>query len=181
MSRIGKRPIQVPDGVEVAVAGGCVTVHGPRGSLSREISSGIKVEVDKEKKEVRCAPVSNSRSLWAMWGLSRVLVANMVTGVSEGFTKVLEVIGVGYRAEMKGMDLMVSTGYSHPVLVHPREGVKLAVDGPTKVVVSGIDKEAVGQSAAEIRSIRSPEPYKGKGIRYENEHIIRKAGKAGAK
>lgn len=179
MSRIGKLPIQVPDGVDVAVNGLTVTVKGPKGTLTQQLTGNVKLE--REEKTLRCVPTSEKKEAREQWGLYRVLVSNMVTGVSQGFTKRLEIVGVGYRAEMKGKDLNVMVGYSHPVLVTPPEHISFAVEGPTKIVVSGIDKQAVGQVAANIRSIRPPEPYKGKGIRYEGEHIIRKAGKASAK
>lgn len=161
------------------VAGNVVTVKGPKGTLTQDVRPDVLVEVDG--KEVRCVPQSDKKETRARWGLYRMLVHNMVVGVSAGFSKTLEIIGVGYRAEMKGSDLSIAVGYSHPVVVKPEEGITLKTEGNNKVVVSGIDRQRVGQVAANIRAIRPPEPYKGKGIRYAGEVIIRKAGKTGAK
>jgi len=177
MSRVGKMPITVPGGVDVAVDGKQVTVKGPKGELGRRFHDRVDVVVTDGVVEVRRG--DDTRESRALHGLSRALLANMVTGVSEGFKKELEIVGVGYRAALKGSDLEVQVGYSHPVTVAAPEGVAFEVPEPTKVVVSGIDKELVGQVAADIRKIRPPEPYKGKGIRYAGEHIRRKAGKAG--
>jgi large subunit ribosomal protein L6 len=180
VSRIGKLPVKIPAGVDVNVDHQTVSVKGKMGELSRSIHNKIKVEL--ADGTIVCTPRSvKDKESRALWGLSRVLVQNMVTGVSDGFKKVLEIIGVGYRAEMKGSYLMVSVGYSHPFLFNPPAGIKFSIDGPNKVVVEGIDKELVGQVAATIRDIRPPEPYKGKGIRYEGEQIIRKVGKAAGK
>ncbi|MGD9201891.1 MAG: 50S ribosomal protein L6 [Chitinispirillia bacterium] len=181
MSRIGKKPIEIPDGVEVIQSEFDITLKGPKGSLTQKISKDIIVTYDKKNKRILFDPKSNNKRLRALWGLYRMLVYNMVKGVSAGFEKTLAIVGVGYKAEMRGSMLQISVGYSHPVLFMPPEGITLGVDGPLKIKVSGIDKQKVGQIAAEIRSIRPPEPYKGKGIQYENEHIIRKAGKTGAK
>ncbi len=180
MSRIGKKPVQIKDGVEVNISEDVVHVKGSKGSLSQTVSNDIKVTINKEDKTVTVLPVSDDKKLWGKWGLYRVLIDNMINGVSEGFKKVLEINGIGYKAEMKGSGLLVSAGYSHPILYMPCEGIELGIDGPTKIIITGINKQKVGQVAAEIRNIRPPEPYKGKGIRYENEKIKRKVGKTGA-
>jgi large subunit ribosomal protein L6 len=179
LSRIGKLPIVVPGKVEVTLKGREVLVKGPLGSLSQTISDDIKVELNDGI--ISCTPVRDDSALSAQWGLYRVLINNMVTGVSVGFKKVMTMIGVGYRAELMGKDLVINIGLSHPVRVCPPQGITFAVEGPTKIIVSGIDKQAVGQVAAEIRKTRPPEPYKGKGIRYEGEEVHRKAGKTGVK
>lgn len=177
MSRVGKAPIELPKGVEVKVEGTTVTVKGPKGELSREIVREMKVEQsDGVLQVVRPSDQPRHR---ALHGLTRALIANMVKGVSEGFQKTLEIQGVGYRAQMEGKTLVLALGYSHPVNVAPPEGIEFEVDGTSKVVVKGINKQAVGQVAADVRKIRPPEPYKGKGIRYEGEYVRRKAGKAG--
>jgi len=181
LSRIGKEPVKLPDGVEIQLSDTMITVKGPKGSLSQELTSEVKVSVNDQEKILTVTPVSEGKKSWAQWGLYRVLINNMVTGVSNGFQKVLEIEGIGYKAEMKGTNILISAGYSHPILYMSREGVTLGIDGPAKIVVSGINKQIVGQVAAEIRKIRPPEPYKGKGIRYQGEHIIRKAGKTGIK
>ena len=181
MSRVGKVPVKIPDGVEIQISEGVVTVKGPKGSLSQEISDDVKIDVNDQEKSATVTPATDNKKTRAQWGLYRVLLNNMVTGVTSGFRKVLEIEGIGYKAELKGKNLSVSAGYSKPVIYEPCEGVTLEVAGPQKLVVSGIDRQAVGQTAAEIRSIRPPEPYKGKGIRYQGEHIIRKAGKTGVK
>jgi large subunit ribosomal protein L6 len=179
MSRIGKAPITVPGGVTVDITGQSVTVTGPKGTLSRELPGNITVRHDEGTLLVeRPDDERESRSLH---GLSRTLVANMVEGVSQGFTRKLEIIGVGYRAQVQGKKLVVSAGYSHPVEMVPPEGVTFAVENNTTVLVSGADKEVVGNEAAKVRAIRPPEPYKGKGIKYEGERILRKAGKTGKK
>ena len=180
MSRIGKKPIPVPAGVTVMhTADGHCTVKGPKGELSRRLNPEMKVVV--EDAEVRVERPSESRTHRAQHGLTRTLLANMVEGVSAGFTKELEIVGVGYRAELKGSDLHLALAYSHPVVVEPPAGISFEVPQPTVIKVMGHDKEVVGQTAANIRSWRPPEPYKGKGIRYKGEQIIRKAGKASAK
>ena len=181
MSRIGKKPIEIPDGVEIIQSEFDITVKGPKGSLTQKISKDIIVTYDKKNRRILCDPRSNNKKLRAQWGLYRMLVYNMVLGVTTGFEKTLIITGVGYKAEMRGSMLQISVGHSHPVLFMPSDGISLGVDGPLKIKVSGIDKQKVGQIAAEIRSVRPSEPYKGKGIRYENETIIRKAGKTGAK
>ena len=180
MSRIGKAPITVPGGVDVSIAGGSVTVKGPKGTLSRTIPGAITVRQDEGTLLVeRPDDARESRSLH---GLTRTLVSNMVVGVTDGFSKELEIIGVGYRAEAQGPStLRLALGFSHPVLVNAPEGVTFETPSQTRVIVRGIDKEVVGQVAANIRGIRKPEPYKGKGVRYAGEKILRKAGKAGKK
>lgn len=178
MSRIGRSPIPVPSGVEVTVADREVTVTGPKGSLSRPIPGEITVRRDGDVLVVE-RPDDQRRNR-ALHGLTRSLVHNMVVGVTQGYTKELEIVGVGYRATAQGPEaLELALGYSHPVRVQAPDGISFEVPQPTRINVSGIDKEVVGQVAADIRSLRRPEPYKGKGIRYVGERIIRKAGKAG--
>ncbi|MFQ6020009.1 MAG: 50S ribosomal protein L6 [Dehalococcoidia bacterium] len=177
MSRIGKQPIPIPSGVEVRIEGQRVNIKGPQGELSREIPAAMRVQVSDGVVSVKRP--SDRPHHRALHGLSRSLLANMVTGVSEGFTKVLELQGVGYRAQMQGPNLVLAVGYSHPVEVPPPPGIQFEVDGTSRVLVKGIDKELVGQVAAEVRAVRPPEPYKGKGIRYAGEYVRRKAGKAG--
>ena len=177
MSRVGNKPIDLPSGVDLEVDGASVTVKGSKGELSRQFSERIGFSVDDGV--VMVTRPDDSRESKALHGLSRALLNNMVVGVSEGFTKQLEIQGVGYRAALKGRDLELQVGFSHPVVVEAPEGVTLDVPEPTRISVSGIDKELVGQVAADIRSIRPPEPYKGKGIRYVGEYVRRKAGKAG--
>jgi large subunit ribosomal protein L6 len=180
MSRIGKAPITVPTGVDVSIQARTITVKGPNGTLARDIPGEIRVRQDGETLVVeRPDDERESRSLH---GLTRSLVNNMVVGVTAGYAKELEIVGVGYRAEAQGpQKLRLALGFSHPVLVDAPDGITFEVPAPTRVVVKGIDKEQVGQVAANIRSLRKPEPYKGKGIRYQGERIIRKAGKAGKK
>jgi large subunit ribosomal protein L6 len=177
MSRIGKMPVTVPSGVDVEVVGTQVTVKGSKGRLSREFTDRVKFQIDDGL--VTVAREDDTRESRALHGLSRALLANMVQGVSEGYSKVLEIHGVGYRASLKGSDLELLVGFSHSVDVPAPEGIDFEVPEPTRIVVSGIDKEQVGQVAAEIRRVRPPEPYKGKGIRYAGEYVRRKAGKAG--
>jgi large subunit ribosomal protein L6 len=178
MSRIGKAPITVPSGVEVRIAGSSITVKGPKGELTRELPEQITVSQDEGVLTVE--RVNDERKSRALHGLVRSLVANMVTGVSEGFRKDLDIVGVGYRAATKSSsELELSLGFSHPVLVKAPEGIEFNVPQPTRIEVLGIDKQLVGQVAADIRAWRKPEPYKGKGIRYVDEHVRRKAGKAG--
>ena len=179
MSRIGKAPITLPDKVSVSLDGLAVTVKGPKGELRRTHPDGVSLQLDGNILTV--APASDSRRSRERHGLSRTLVANMVEGVSQGFTRKLEIIGVGYRAQVQGKKLVVSAGYSHPVEMTPPDGVSFAVENNTTVLVSGADKELVGNEAAKVRAIRPPEPYKGKGIKYEGERILRKAGKTGKK
>jgi len=170
-------PITLPKGVEVRVEGARVTVKGPKGELTREVSGEITVE-QKDGTVVLSRPTDQPRHR-ALHGLARALVANMVSGVSEGFSKTLEMQGVGYRAQMQGKDLVLAIGFSHPVTVPPPQNIEFEVDGTSKIIVKGINKEQVGQVAADVRKIRPPEPYKGKGIRYAGEYVRRKAGKAG--
>jgi large subunit ribosomal protein L6 len=180
VSRIGSAPINVPSGVDVNVSGRTISVKGPKGELAREIPGNIDVAVDGEVLSVS-RPDDENRTK-ALHGLTRSLVNNMVIGVTEGFTKELEIHGVGYRAEPQGPSkLRLSLGFSHTVDVQAPEGITFDVPQQTQVIVSGIDKEVVGQVAANIRSIRKPEPYKGKGVRYVGERVVRKAGKAGKK
>lgn len=179
MSRIGKTPIEVPAGVDVTIAGRTVTVKGPKGTLSRVIPGEIVVR--KEDTTIFVERPNDERLNRAMHGLSRTLVSNMVVGVTDGFTKELEIVGVGYRAEAQGADLRLALGFSHPVVVTALPGITFEIPVQTRIIVKGIDKELVGQVAANIRSIRKPEPYKGKGVRYLNEKILRKAGKTGKK
>jgi large subunit ribosomal protein L6 len=177
MSRIGKLPIPVPSGVEVEVDGQTVIVKGPKGELERTFADKVAVAV--EDGEIKVTRQDDERQSRALHGLTRALLANMVTGVSEGYQKTLSIVGVGYRAAAEGEGIELQVGFSHPVSVEAPEGVSFEVPDPTSIVVSGIDKELVGQVAANIRKIRPPEPYKGKGIRYKDEYVRRKAGKAG--
>ena len=179
MSRIGKAPITLPDKVSVTIDGLSVTVKGPKGELQRTLPDGVTINQDGNSLQVN--PVDGSRRSRERHGLSRTLVANMVEGVSQGFTRKLEIVGVGYRASVQGKKLVVSAGYSHPVEMMPPDGVSFSVENNTTVLVSGADKEIVGNEAAKVRAIRPPEPYKGKGIKYEGERILRKAGKTGKK
>ena len=179
MSRIGKRPINLPGKVTVTILGQHVAVKGPKGELSRVLPAEVSVEQEGETILVKRR--SESRPARQRHGLSRTLVANMVDGVSEGFQRRLEIQGVGYRAQVQGSNLILNVGYSKPVEIIPPNGIQLAVENNTNVVVSGIDKEVVGNTAARIRDVRPPEPYKGKGIRYAGEVVRRKAGKAGKK
>lgn len=179
MSRIGKAPIAIPSGVEVTIAGRTVTVKGPKGTLTREVPGEITVR--KEESTLLVERPNDERQNRAMHGLSRTLVSNMVTGVTEGFAKELDIVGVGYRAEAQGQNLRLALGFSHPVIVPAPAGISFEVPAQTKIIVKGIDKELVGQVAADIRSIRKPEPYKGKGVRYLGEKVLRKAGKTGKK
>jgi large subunit ribosomal protein L6 len=184
MSRIGKAPITVPSGVDVAVDGRTITVKGPKGTLSRAIPGEIVVRQDDNDGSAVLVVErpDDERQNRSLHGLTRSLVNNMVVGVTDGFRKELEIVGVGYRAEAQGPDaIKLSLGFSHPVNVKAPEGIAFEVPTATQVVVTGIDKEVVGQVAANIRSIRKPEPYKGKGVRYAGERILRKAGKAGKK
>jgi large subunit ribosomal protein L6 len=175
MSRIGRAPIPVPDGVSVDIDGQHVTVTGPKGTLSHTVVEPIRIAIEDGALQVtRPTDRAPHRSLH---GLSRTLVANMVTGVKDGFEKRLELVGVGYRAQMKGSDLEIAVGYSHPVVVPAPDGISFDCPAPTQIVVSGIDKQLVGQVAANIRKVRPPEPYKGKGIKYDGEVIRRKVGK----
>ena len=177
MSRIGKLPIPVPDGVEVTIDGLDVTVTGPKGELSRTLPEGVELDRDDDGAVV-VNRLGDSRDQRSRHGLVRALVFNMVQGVSDGYSKALELVGVGYRAAPKGSDLELQVGYSHSVFVRAPDGISFDVPQPTRVVVNGIDKELVGQVAADIRKVRPPEPYTGKGITYAGEQVRRKAGKA---
>jgi len=175
MSRIGKRPVPLPKGVTASIDGRTVTVKGPRGEISRTVHAELSLTLENESVAVR-RPSDEPRHK-ALHGLTRTLVANMVEGVTKGFTKSLEIQGVGYKAEVKPFGVQLVVGYSHPVPYHAPQGIKISVDNNTQVKVEGVDKELVGQVAAELRSVRPPEPYKGKGIRYVGEQVRRKAGK----
>ena len=179
MSRIGKAPIPLPDKVSVSLHGLAVTVKGPKGELSRTLPDGVQISQDGNTLVVR--PTSETRRSRERHRLCRTLVAKMVEGVSQGYTRKLEIIGVGYRAALQGTKLVVSAGYSHQVEVVPPDGITFSVEGNTTVLVSGANKELVGNEAAKVRAIRPPEPYKGKGIKYQGERILRKAGKTGKK
>jgi len=178
MSRIGNAPIAVPSGVELKVAGGAMQVKGPKGSLARAIPEGIGLELSDGQATLKRP--DDEKPSRARHGLARALLANMVIGVTEGFTRVLEIQGVGYRAEASGKKLNLTLGFSHPVEVEIPDGLKVSVENNTVVTIEGIDKERVGQFAADVRAFRPPEPYKGKGIRYQGERVRRKVGKAGA-
>ncbi|MGI9666579.1 MAG: 50S ribosomal protein L6 [Acidimicrobiia bacterium] len=177
MSRIGNAPIETPNGVEVTVKGNGVEVKGPKGTLTQAIDSSLDVSVDDGT--VTISRDNDERQTRALHGLSRALINNMVLGVSEGFSKELSIVGVGYRAALKGKNIELQVGFSHPVSIEAVDGITFDVPENTRIIVSGIDKQKVGQVAANIRSVRPPEPYKGKGIRYVDEHVRRKAGKAG--
>jgi len=175
MSRIGKKPVPVPAGVTAAIEGGQLSVKGPKGTLSLQMREEISYEVEGDGIVVK--PANDTKAARAFWGMQRTLVQNLVTGVTEGFTKTLEISGVGYRAAMQGKNLRLQLGYSHDVNIEVPEGLTVATPDPTTVVISGNDKQRVGQLAAEIRRWRKPEPYKGKGIKYRGEYIFRKEGK----
>jgi large subunit ribosomal protein L6 len=175
MSRIGRKPIQIPDGVEVDVEPGAVTVKGPKGELNQHVSGDMKVA--NEEGTVTVQRPTDRGEHRALHGLTRSLIANMVEGVTDGFERRLEIQGVGYRAQLKGKALEMSLGYSHPVTIPAPEGIEFEVPQPTEVIVRGIDKQLVGETAARIRKSRPPEPYKGKGVRYAGEHVARKVGK----
>jgi len=177
MSRIGKLPIPVPSGVEVSISGQQVTVKGPKGSLSHVVADPIRVA--QEDGTLNVVRPNDERESKALHGLSRTLVANMVVGVTTGYIKNLEIVGTGYRVMSKGSSVEFALGYSHPITVEPPAGITFEVEGNNKLHVRGIDKQAVGEVAANIRKLRKPEPYKGKGVRYSGEHIRRKVGKAG--
>ncbi len=179
MSRIGRMPIAVPQGVTIKIDGNLVSVKGPKGELSRDIHPDMIIELDEGVLNVK-RPTDEKKHR-ALHGLSRTLINNMVTGVTQGFTKTLEIAGVGYRAAKSGTKLNLTLGFSHPVEVEPPAGITIDVPAPNRIIVSGIDKEAVGALAAKIRGYREPEPYKGKGVKYEGEVVRRKVGKAGGK
>ncbi len=176
MSRIGKKPIPVPSGVEVTIDGASVSVKGPKGELAQVFNPDMHLAL--EEGEIIVTRPSDSRTHRSLHGLTRSLIANMVQGVSEGFSKTLEIHGVGYRAQLKGSDLELALGFSHPVSVIAEPGITFEVPAPNRIVVQGIDKQRVGQVASEIRDWRRPEPYKGKGVRYQGEYVRRKVGKA---
>jgi large subunit ribosomal protein L6 len=177
MSRIGKAPVEVPDKVEIDVSGREIKVKGPKGELTVPVGKGV--EVKQENGNVVVERASEAPEHRAMHGLTRSLIQNAVTGVTDGFAKTLVIQGVGYRGALQGQDINLQVGYSHPVTINPREGIDFEMPNATTIVVRGIDKQRVGQMAAEIRKVRPPEPYKGKGIRYSDEQIRRKVGKAG--
>ncbi|MFL1676722.1 50S ribosomal protein L6 [Paenibacillus dendritiformis] len=179
MSRIGRKPITVPGGVTVTLDNSMITIKGPKGSLSREIHKDMKVSV--EENVIHVERPSDNKLHRSLHGTTRSIISNMVNGVTEGFSKTLELVGVGYRANKTGNKLVLNVGYSHPVEITPEEGIEFELPAQTKIIVKGIDKERVGEYAAKIRSVREPEPYKGKGIKYEGERILRKEGKAGKK
>jgi large subunit ribosomal protein L6 len=177
MSRIGRLPIEIPSGVSVSVAESVVTVKGPKGELTVNIATPIAVSI--EENQVVVTRPDDERASRSLHGLTRTLIANDIVGVTTGYTKALEIVGTGYRVVAKGQGIEFALGYSHPITVDPPAGISLAVEGNNKVIVSGISKQAVGEVAANIRKLRKPEPYKGKGVRYEGEVVRRKAGKAG--
>ena len=178
MSRIGRLPIPVPSGVDVAIDGQTVNVKGPKGSLSHTVAAPIAVQ-RTEDGVLQVTRPDDERESRALHGLSRTLIANMITGVTEGYSKTLEIVGVGYRVQARGSDLEFALGYSHSITVKAPEGISFAVENPTRFAVQGIDKQLVGEVAANIRKLRKPDPYKGKGVRYQGEVVKRKVGKAG--
>lgn len=179
MSRIGRKPIPLPDGVNVSLDGNAITVKGPKGTLTRQLHQDMKVTVTDN--EIQVERPSDNKLHRSLHGTTRSIIQNMVSGVTEGFSKSLELVGVGYRANKSGEKVVLNVGFSHPVEIVPEKGVEFEVPSNTKIVVKGIDKELVGATAAKIRAVRKPEPYKGKGIKYEGERILRKEGKAGKK
>lgn len=179
MSRIGRMPIAIPAGVTVKLDGNVISVKGPKGELTRELPKEMIIDI--EDNTILVKRPSDEKEHRSLHGLTRTLISNMVIGVTEGFKKTLEIVGVGYRAAKQGTKLGLSLGFSHPVEVVPPEGITIDVPAPNKIIISGIDKEVVGQLAAQVRGFREPEPYKGKGIKYEGERVRRKVGKAGGK
>ncbi|NMM55394.1 50S ribosomal protein L6 [Paenibacillus aquistagni] len=179
MSRIGRKPINVPSGVEITLVDNAITVKGPKGTLTKPVHKEMQVSV--EGNEINVVRPSDNKLHRSLHGTTRSVISNMVNGVTEGFSKSLELVGVGYRANKTGDKLVLNVGYSHPVEITPEPGIEFDVPTQTKIIVKGIDKERVGAYAAKIRSVREPEPYKGKGIKYEGERILRKEGKAGKK
>lgn len=179
MSRIGRKPITIPSGVNVTLDNTLITVKGPKGTLSRELHKDMKLNV--EESQLTVERPSDNKLHRSLHGTTRSVVQNMVNGVTDGFVKNLDLVGVGYRANKSGNKLVLNVGYSHPVEIEPANGIEFEVPTNTKIIVKGIDKELVGATAAKIRSVREPEPYKGKGIKYEGERILRKEGKAGKK
>jgi large subunit ribosomal protein L6 len=178
VSRIGRKPIPIPDKVNVEIAGGGISVEGPRGKLSLRLHPSMMVRA--EDRQLHCVRPTNNKLHRSLHGLTRTLVANMIEGVTKGFEKKLEMVGVGYRASLQGRNLTLMLGYSHPIVYPLPEGIKVEVDNQNLLTISGSDKQQVGEVAAKIRSLRPPEPYKGKGVKYATERIRRKAGKAGA-
>jgi large subunit ribosomal protein L6 len=179
MSRIGRKPITIPSGVNVTIDNTLITVNGPKGTLSRELHRDMKISVEDNVLTVERP--SDNKLHRSLHGTTRSVIQNMVSGVTEGFAKNLDLVGVGYRANKTGTKLVLNVGYSHPVEIEPENGIEFEVPSNTKIIVRGIDKELVGATAAKVRSVREPEPYKGKGIKYEGERILRKEGKAGKK
>ena len=177
MSRIGRLPVTIPSGVDITIDGRSVQVKGPKGTLSHTVAEPI--DVVQEDGVIRVTRPNDDGPVRALHGLSRTLIANMVTGVTDGYRKTLEIVGVGYRVQARGKDLEFSLGFSHPVTVTPPDGITFRVEAPTRFVVEGIDKQLVGEVSARIRKLRKPDPYKGKGVRYQGEQIRRKVGKAG--
>src|ERR1700726_2955425 len=177
MSRIGRLPVTIPSGVQVNIDGGQVAVEGPKGTLRHTVADPI--DVVREDGVIKVTRPNDEGSVRALHGLSRTLIANMITGVTDGYRKTLEIVGVGYRVQARGQDLEFSLGFSHPVHIVPPEGISFRVEAPTRFVVEGIDKQLVGETAARIRKLRKPDPYKAKGVRYQGEVIRRKVGKAG--
>jgi len=179
LSRIGKKPVEIPEGVSAVKTGNTVKIKGPKGELSHNFHPNVSVEVNKG--EILISRADESKENKALHGLTRALIQNMVSGVTKEYQKTLDIVGVGYRAELKGKNLLINIGYSHPIYFIPPDGVTIQTPTPTQIIVSGIDKQLVGLVAAKIRSFREPEPYKGKGIKYTDEHIVRKAGKTAGK
>lgn len=177
MSRIGRLPIDIPAGVDVKIDGQAVSVKGPKGELALTVAAPIEVKL--EENQVLVTRPDDERNSRSLHGLTRTLIANQIIGVTQGYSKALEIVGTGYRVAQKGSSLELALGFSHPVVVEPPAGITLTVEGNNKITVAGIDKQAVGETAANIRKIKKPEPYKGKGIRYAGEVVRRKAGKAG--
>lgn len=178
MSRVGRMPVEVPSGVDVKIDGSHVKIKGPKGEM--EFAFSAEIEILMNENEIQVNRPSDARDMRSLHGTTRALIQNMITGVTDGFQKELQLVGVGYRANMEGKNLVLNVGYSHPVVVEPPEGITFEVgERNQQIFISGIDKQAVGQVAADVRKIRPPEPYKGKGIRYKDEYIRRKAGKAG--
>lgn len=180
MSRIGKTPIQIPQDVDIKIDENIITVSKGNKSLQQELNPVIKVEYEPEQNSLKVIRPTNNQFHRSLHGLYRTLINNMVIGLTEGFTKKLEIVGIGYRAELKGKNLILHLGFSHPILFKPPKDIEIILENPTTIVVKGIDKQLVGEVAAKIRSLRKPEPYKGKGIKYEGEYIRRKAGKTAA-
>jgi large subunit ribosomal protein L6 len=179
VSRIGKLPVEIPANTTVNLANNLLVVKGPKGELSKQLTQ--KVNIDYKDSQITIKRNNDSKESLSLHGLTRALVANMVEGVTTGFTKKLQIVGIGYKAEMKGQDLLLTIGYSHPIYIAVPDAIKITTPSPTEIEITGIDKELVGKIAAKIRGFRKPEPYKGKGIKYENEQIRRKAGKTAGK